>query len=89
MSVEEVRSLKIRYINGAEKNFAFVPLEGKIDSSTIMTHLHKALDSRRLILQLAERLVLIPFDNIESIEISPFPSLHIQEAIQVVHEFVS
>jgi hypothetical protein len=85
MSVEEVRSLKIRYINGTEKNFAFVPLEGKFDSSTIMTHLHKALDSRRLILQMAERLVLIPFDNIESIEISPAPGLHIQEAIQVVN----
>ncbi len=86
-SLEEARYLKIRYTNGTEKTFAFRPLEGKVDLTTLMTHLHRALDSRRLLLQMEDRMMVIPFDNLESIEVIPSPTMTIADALQVIHEF--
>lgn len=85
--VKESRYMKVRFINGTERCFAFEPLTETIDPSMLLTHVHKALDSRRLMLQTREQLIIIPFDNIESIEVAPTPGKSIPEAIQVLHEF--
>jgi hypothetical protein len=87
VGLEESRCLRIRFMNGNERVFAFSPLEGQVDATTLYTRLHKMLDSRRLLLQLEDRMVLIPFDNIETIEILPAPGMVVPEALHVVHEF--
>ena len=87
MSVTESRYMKVRFTNGTERSFAFEPLVEKIDPTMLLSHIHKALDSRRLILQTEDTLIIIPFDNVESIEVSPTMGKGIPEAITVLHEF--
>lgn len=87
MSVQESRYMKVRYINGTERTFIFEPLVEKIDPSTLLTHVNKALDSRRLVLQMDDKIIIIPFDNVESIEVSSTVGKTLPEAITVLHEF--
>lgn len=83
----ESRYMKIRFINGTERSFAFAPLTEKINAANLLTFVHRAMDSRRLILQLEERLIIIPFDNIQSIEVVPTAGHVLPEAIHILHEF--
>ena len=87
MSVQESRYLKVRFVNGRERSFAFEPLTEKVDPSLLLTHVHKAPDSRRLVLQADEKMIIIPFDNIESIEVSPTLGKSVPEAMVVLYEF--
>lgn len=87
MSVQESRYMKVRFINGTERSFAFEPLTEKIDPTMLLTHVHKALDSRRLVLQADDKMIIIPFDNIESIEVSPTQGRSVPEAMIVLYEF--
>lgn len=87
--VTEQRYMKIRFNNGNERSFAFEPIAGKVDASMLLTHVHKALDLRRLILQTRDAVIILPFDNIESIEIAPAVGKSLPEAITVLHEFNS
>jgi hypothetical protein len=85
--VKESRYMKVRFVNGTERSFAFEPLIEKIDAANLLTFVHRALDSRRLVLQMKEELIIIPFDNIESIEVAPTVGTGFPEAISVLHEF--
>jgi hypothetical protein len=87
MSVTESRYMKVRFTNGTERSFAFEPLADKADPTVLLTHVHKALDSRRLVLQTDSTMIIIPFDNVESIEVSPIAGKGLPEAIVVLHEF--
>ena len=86
MSVKESRYMKIRFNNGTERSFAFEPLTETVDPSNLLTFIHKALDSRRLVLQMEDEMIIIPFDNIQSIEVAPTMGKGMPEAIQVLHE---
>ncbi len=88
-TVTEQRYMKIRFNNGSERSFAFEPIADKVDASMLLTHVHKALDSRRLVLQSRDAVISIPFDNIESIEVAPALGKALPEAITVLHEFNS
>lgn len=65
MSVTESRYMKIRFNDGSERSFAFEPLSEKVDASVLLSHVHKALDSRRLVLRHEEKVTIIPFDNVQ------------------------
>lgn len=43
--------------------------------------------TRRLVLQTQETMIIIPFDNIQSIEVAPTMGKGMPEAIHVLHEF--
>jgi hypothetical protein len=88
MSVQEAKFMKVRFINGTERSFAFQPLSATLDPAVLLSHVNKALDSRRLVLQTPEQILIIPFDNVESIEITPAPAKSLPDAIQVFHEFL-
>lgn len=87
MSVKESRYMKIRFNNGTERSFAFESLTETVDPSNLLTFIHKALDSRRLVLQMNDEMIIIPFDNIQSIEVAPTMGKGMPEAIHVLHEF--
>ena len=87
MSVKESRYMKIKFNNGTERSFAFEPLTETVDPSNLLTFIHKALDSRRLVLQTEGELIIIPFDKILSIEVAPTVGKGLPEAIHVLHEF--
>jgi hypothetical protein len=79
--------MKIRFNNGTERSFAFEPLTETVDPSNLLTFIHKALDSRSLVLQMEDEMIIIPFDNIQSIAVAPTVGKGLPEAIHVLHEF--
>jgi hypothetical protein len=87
LSVKDSRYMKICFNNGTERSFAFEPLVETIDPSNLLTFIHKALDSRRLVLQTQDEMIIIPFDNILTIEVAPTMGKGLPEAIHVLHEF--
>lgn len=88
IEIEESRYLRIRFTNGTERSFAFAPLTASIDSANLVTHVQKMLDSRRLVLQMDDRLLVIPFDNVESFEVVAPSSHPLPEALHIQHEFI-
>jgi hypothetical protein len=89
MDITEGRYLKIKFTNGEEKSFVFEPLSETSDASMISTRVQQMLDSGRLMLKTADKLMIIPLANVISIEVSPCPAGALPQAIQVLHEFES
>ncbi|MGB3513288.1 MAG: hypothetical protein WBA93_29555 [Microcoleaceae cyanobacterium] len=65
-------TLTVRYISGVEQKFEFTP-EVQSNLTKLASYLQKLLNSRELMIELEDRLLIIPFQNIESLEISPPP----------------
>lgn len=89
MDITEGRYLKIKFTNGEEKSFVFEPLLNTSDAATVSTRVQQMLDSGRLILKAADKLMIIPLTNVISIEVSPCPPSALPQAIHVLHEFES
>jgi hypothetical protein len=87
-NVTDSSYMKVRFTNGRERSFAFESIAAKVDATILVSHVQKSLDSRRLVLQMKQEIVIIPFDNIESIEVSAAAEgVLLPEAIQILHEF--
>ncbi len=63
-------TLTIRYINGTEQRFEYPRLE---ETYNIVGRMQEILKSNQALLELGDSLLIIPFQNIQSIEISPPP----------------
>jgi len=63
-------TLTIKYLNGNEEKFEFLP---QIDQVNMVSRLTKILDSNQIILELEDKIVLIPIPTVQTIEISPLP----------------
>ena len=64
--------LTIRYLNGTEKKYEITTSE-RDDLATMGSRLRDALDARHLTLDLDDRLLIIPFENVQEIELTPVP----------------
>jgi hypothetical protein len=62
--------LKIRYVNGTEQKFEFTV---QAEALNIATRIKDALSANQLILELDDRVLILPFQNIQSIELTPRP----------------
>jgi hypothetical protein len=62
--------LTIRYINGSEEKFEYDRLE---EEYSIAAHIKEALRENQLLLELEDRLIVIPYQSILSFDISPPP----------------
>jgi len=72
---ERIINLIIHYTNGKQQHFQFSAPEGTLgEQATLGTRLHKMLTADPIILELADKLVVIPVHNIQSMEISPIPT---------------
>ncbi|MDX2498096.1 MAG: hypothetical protein QNL11_09370 [Desulfobacterales bacterium] len=63
--------LTIRYVNGSEEKFEYNRFE---DEYSIAAHIKEALRENHLLLELEDRLVVIPYQSILSLDISPPPT---------------
>jgi hypothetical protein len=63
-------TLTIRFVNGYEEKFEFTHLE---ESLNIAQRIQDALNANQLLLELEDRLLIVPFQNILTVEISPPP----------------
>ena len=68
---EAVRTLIIRYTDGTEQIFTFPNQEA--DPFTLGERVQEMLNARHLLLEVEGRLVVIPYQNVKAIEISPPP----------------
>lgn len=64
-------NLTVRYVNGKEEKFEFTREE---DALNIASRIKDALSANQIILELEDRVLIIPFQSIQSIEISPLPT---------------
>lgn len=73
-NAERIINLTIHYTNGKQQHFEFISPEVRVgEQANLGTRLHKMLTSDPIILELADKLLVIPIHNIQSIEISPVP----------------
>lgn len=62
--------LTIRYTNGTEQKFEFMVQE---KSLSIATRIQDALSANQLVLELEDKVLIVPFQNIQYIEVTPLP----------------
>lgn len=62
--------LTIRYTNGTEQKFEFMVQE---KSLSMATRIQDALSANHLVLELEDRVLIVPFQNIQYIEVMPLP----------------
>jgi hypothetical protein len=62
--------MKITYNDGAEQSFEYIRAEVLVD---LINRIQAALNQNHLLLELENRLLIIPFNSIKMIEISPPP----------------
>lgn len=70
MNQETKNFLTIRYTNGTEEKFEFVVQE---KSSSMATRIQDALSANQLVLELEDRVLIVPFQNIQYMEVMPLP----------------
>jgi hypothetical protein len=71
---DRIITLTINYTNGKQQQFEFIPPEVRVgEQANLGTRLHKLLTADPIIIELADKLLVIPVHNIQSIEISPVP----------------
>ncbi|ERT04527.1 putative bifunctional phosphoribosyl-AMP cyclohydrolase/phosphoribosyl-ATP pyrophosphatase protein [Lyngbya aestuarii BL J] len=71
--IPESRTVRmtIRYINGESDCFEFdSPQEEK---ALLASHIQRVLNSKELMLEIGDRLLVIPMQNVQKIELSPVP----------------
>jgi hypothetical protein len=60
----------IRYVNGNEQRFEF---ERQEDALNIASRIKEVLSADQLMLELEDKILIIPFQNVEYIEVAPTP----------------
>jgi len=70
MNDEAKGILTIRYVNGNEEKFEYTPME---DTLNIASQVQEFLKGNQILLELEDRFLIIPLQNIQSIEVSPPP----------------
>ena len=69
--IDKVKStLTIRFVNGSEQKFEFIRPE---ESASIAQRIQDALSANQLLLELEDSLLVVPFQNILTVEVSPPP----------------
>lgn len=72
MKEKSVGQMKIKFVNGEEQLFEYVRADPA--DPTVGKLMHEMMQTRLLILNLEESTLFVPFDNIQSVEVSPQPS---------------
>ncbi len=71
MSNDSKVTITIRYVNGSEQKFEGIREKNE---TNLASRIQNALNANQLLLELEDKVLVIPFHNIQSIEISPPPS---------------
>jgi len=69
--MSETVILIIHFNDGTKKTFSFPRLAK--DTTSIVTKIDKFIDSKNVVLELEDELIIIPTSNIKYIQISPKP----------------
>ena len=64
-------TMTIRYVNGTEQKFEYTREENALN---IASRIQDALSANQVLLELEDRVMIIPFQSILSMEVSPLPA---------------
>jgi hypothetical protein len=81
MNEESMTCMVIRYVNGNEQRFEF---ERQEDVLNLASQIKEVLSADQLMLELEDRLLIIPFQNVEYFEVAPSPDKLPSNAIRNV-----
>lgn len=84
--VIDARALKITFVNGDTRSFAFEP-ENVGDPTAVAESFNRFVDSGYVLLDMDDRLIFIPMANVQSLEVVPKPEGKFPNATRVLHEF--
>ena len=70
MNEEIRRNLKIKFMDGTEQLFEYSLAKGR-EKHSLGALIKETLNAKNLVLELQDRVMIIPFQNIKSIEIAP------------------
>lgn len=73
MSDENRGIMTIRYVNGTEQKFEYVRFKNESDILSGASRIQDMLKANQILLELEDRFLIIPLQNVLSIEISPPP----------------
>ena len=83
MSEKDKASMLIRYVDGSHEEYEFIRKSGE---PTLLSVIGEALSANHVVLSMAEKVVIIPFNSIRSIEVSPPPAQLPRHAITDVRQ---
>ncbi len=73
MSDENRGIMTIRYVNGTEQKFEYARLKDDSSIASAASRIQDMLKANQILLELEDRFLIIPLQNVLSIEISPPP----------------
>lgn len=73
MSDENRGIMTIRYVNGTEQKFEYARLKDDSDILSAASRIQDMLKANQILLELENRFLIIPLQNVLSIEVSPPP----------------
>jgi hypothetical protein len=73
MSDENRGIMTIRYVNGTEQKFEYARFKDDSSSSSTASRIQDMLKTNQILLELEGRFLIIPLQNVLSIEVSPPP----------------
>jgi hypothetical protein len=85
VQTEDVRVLRVTFIDGKTRTFAYDQVQ--VDTAHFSVAVEKMLESKNLILELDDSLLVIPFTSILHYETAPKPRLKIPNALKVQYEY--
>lgn len=85
VQAEEVRVIRVTFIDGKTRTFAYDPVQ--VDAANFSVAVEKMLESKNLILELDDSMLVIPFSSILHYEIAPKPAFKLPNALKVQYEF--
>ncbi len=73
MSDENRGIMTIRYVNGTEQKYEYARFKDDSDILSAASRIQDMLKANQILLELEDRFLIIPLQNVLSIEISPPP----------------
>ena len=73
MSDENRGIMTIRYVNGTEQKFEYARFKDNSDILSAASRIQDMLKANQILFELEDRFLIIPLQNVLSIEVSPPP----------------
>lgn len=83
--MRQMVKMTIQYMDGTSQTFEWLPDEERSQAANMVSNLQKNLQEDYILLEMGERLMIIPKFNIKTIEINAVPSKLPLSAIHGVH----
>lgn len=71
--MSETITMKIQYIDGTDQTFEWEPNPDEVEAANMVSNLQKSLHEEYILLEMGDKFMIIPKQNIKTIEINAVP----------------